>query len=299
MSPGRSSRTAEAVAAIRAAEMIVFPPRARIFEDPIAARLVRPELRLLMKAPPLFRLLYAWHGRWYRGVRDEVAARARYAQQRLALAAADGVRQVVVLGAGFDATAWLPGLPPDLKVFEIDDPDTQRLKRLRLACAGVAEPAGVVFVPHDLGRGSLRAALRGAGHRPDTPSFVTALGVIPYLAPERVCGLFAAIASACAPGSEMVCTFFSREALDPERASPGARRLARRLRGMGEPLLFAADPGEMAVMLERCGLELVESLDGDALTERYFPRPADGRGVGKWVNLARAVIARSPSESGV
>ena len=61
-------------------------------------------------------------------------------------AAADGVRQYVILGAGLDSFAYRRhDLLDRLRVFEVDHPASQRWKRRRLAELGVDSPTGLVF----------------------------------------------------------------------------------------------------------------------------------------------------------
>jgi len=289
MRPGRPSRTAEGVAAIRAAEMILYPPERRVFQDPIAKKLLGPRMRLLVGSGPLLRALVWCHQRIYHGMVFEVLARARYAQENLQRLAVLGVRQVVVLGAGFDPTAWLGWLPEDLVVFELDDARTQALKRRRLASAGIAEPRRAVFVPIDLRNEDLAGALAAAGHRPDQRSFVTVLGVLPYLPIESVGRLLGGIARAIPPESETVYSYMSRSAVGSGRKPWGLRLMARRLERIGEPFLSGADPAEMSDLVERAGFTQVETLGGADLTERYFAPAGDPRTVASWLNLSRAV----------
>ena len=74
-----------------------------------------------------------------RDFRAFMAARSRYAEDRLAEAVARRVAQYVVLGAGLDTFAYRNPFPP-LRVFEVDFPATQEWKRALLAEAGIALP---------------------------------------------------------------------------------------------------------------------------------------------------------------
>ena len=75
---------------------------------------------------------------------------------------ARGVRQYLILGAGFDTFAYRNPYP-DLRVFEIDHPDTQAVKRSRLAHAGIAIPPALTMVAADLAQASLGDELSAAG----------------------------------------------------------------------------------------------------------------------------------------
>ena len=89
--------------------------------------------------------------RWF------IAARSRISEDALALAAGNGARQLVVLGAGLDTLAYRTPLAGRLRIFEVDHPATQAWKRELLA-AGIDRGAGTLtfvagqFRARDVGR---------------------------------------------------------------------------------------------------------------------------------------------------
>lgn len=289
MRPGQPSWTAEGVASVRAFETVLHPRDRRVFDDPIALRMLRGRFRLIARCGPLARAAQWYQQHFHAGVGNELLARARFAQEHLMRLTAKGVRQIVIVGAGFDGTAWLPGLPDDLLVYEIDHPMTQRLKRTRLAEAKIQEPPRLVFVPTDLSRDALTDALRSTSFEPRRPALVTVLGLLMYLPLRSVERLFVQAGEGLAAESEVLYDHFSRYMLDSQQSPAGVRRSARRLARKGEPFLFAAEPGEMAALVLRAGLTQVESLDGADLTTRYFSTRGDRRTIERGVNLARAV----------
>src|SRR3954470_9148625 len=110
MEKGQPSRTAFSAARYRAAHQIL--EQGRIFTDPLAVRILGvPEEQLLADAPR-------------RAMRVFIAARTRFAEDALAQATRHGVRNLVVLGAGLDTFAYR-NPHPDLRVIEVDHPDTQ------------------------------------------------------------------------------------------------------------------------------------------------------------------------------
>jgi len=285
------SRTAEGVAAVRAATAL-DPGLRDLFQDPLAPWLIPKTARLVLGIPPLRR---AWLRRTERlqlGMVHDVGVRARYALDRLALLSASGMRQAVILGAGMDATAWLAGLPDDLVVFEIDHPGSQQHKSALLSRLKRAPLRPVHQIPADFsaapGAGWLARGLRTAGFREERPAFVTTLGLLTYLEAPRVRALLEEAARACAPGSELVVSWFSREVLDPLRRTAAAARVASRVARIGEPFLSAFDPAEMFDLLRASGWRVSEHLDGDGMTRRYLSGRGRFRVVAPFVNLARA-----------
>jgi len=135
MQTGQPSRTALSAAAHRATHQVV--EGGRIFADPLALRILGPDAEAIvaqMAAQPQ-----------RRGMRLFIAARTRFAEDALAEAAARGVRQLVVLGAGLDTFAYRnPFEAAGLKVFEVDHAATQAWKRHRLADAGMYDRKSVL-----------------------------------------------------------------------------------------------------------------------------------------------------------
>src|SRR5207245_464739 len=72
-------------------------------------------------------------------MRMVIAARHRFAEDRLAAAVAAGTTQLVLLGAGLDTSAYR-NPHAGLRVFEVDHPQTQQWKGERLAGAGITAP---------------------------------------------------------------------------------------------------------------------------------------------------------------
>ena len=94
-------------------------------------------------------------------------------------------QQVVFLGAGWDTRAYgaLRGRP--VRVFEVDTPATQRVKRQALDRAGI-DASHVTFVETDFGQTSWFDALLRRGFDPDLPTFILWEGVTYYLDEKTV-----------------------------------------------------------------------------------------------------------------
>src|SRR4030095_11096874 len=124
MRADRPSRTAQHNALFRAIEQRLREP---LFADPFARRFLRGRYRLaaLFPATALARAIDA---RWA-GPRAGGSARTRWLAAASTAAAARGLDQLVLLGAGFDARAHrLPGIER-VRVFEVDHPATQMMTR--------------------------------------------------------------------------------------------------------------------------------------------------------------------------
>ena len=272
MQTGKPSRTALRVAIRRAAHQLADPPP--ILNDPIAVRLITPETVGPSYARDLERAMHPVA----RDFRAMMAARSRYAEDRLAAGVADGIRQYVVLGAGLDTFAYrnpFVDLSPALRVFEVDFPATQEWKRWVLSVCGVAAPENLVYAAVDFEHKALRDGLREAGVDFDAPAFFSWLGVVPYLTLEAFRATLETIAQF--PAGSAVSFDYG---VPPETLSGEKRmifdRLAERVAMAGEPfrLFFTAE--QVEAEFRRAGFQRVEQFSTDDLNAHYFQNRADG-----------------------
>jgi methyltransferase (TIGR00027 family) len=263
METGRASKTALRVAIRRAAHQIADRPR--VLEDPIAVGLLgrgfaRDMERAMHPVARDFRLF--------------MAARSRYAEDRLAAAAAEGVTQYVVLGAGLDTFAYRNPFP-GLRVFEVDFPATQQWKREMLAEAGMGLPEGLTFVPLDFEHKTLAEGLGEAGFDAGSAAFFGWLGVVPYLTLDAFRATLASIGRLPAGTAVSFDYAFSPETLSPKRRLV-FNALSARVAAAGEPFRLFFAPEELEQELRSAGFNRIEQADSDRLNELYFKDRADG-----------------------
>jgi methyltransferase (TIGR00027 family) len=264
-----SSRTALAVAWLRAAHQCL-DAAPRILEDPLALRLLGADSeRLIREQAPRYQ------GDGMRALRAHVVLRSRHAEERLREAVARGVRQYLLLGAGYDTFALRqPPWARALRIVEVDHPASQEAKRACLAAAGLAAPANLVHAAIDFEHEGLLAGLRRRGVDPGLPSFFSWLGVTMYLPGAAVAATLRDIAG-CARGSELVLTFAARESPGSE-AQALLSGMAQRAAEGGEPWLSYFQPEEMEALLRDCGFGRIDFLTPEQARARYFDtRPAD------------------------
>lgn len=279
MRKGEAARTAQTVAFARAIETRQ-DARERVFEDPLAERFLGRDGRLmlaLLGVPGGARAVMAVIDGVAPGQYAYAVGRTAYIDEVLTAALARGVPQVVILGAGYDARAFrIPGIER-ARVFEVDHPDTQAVKRDFLADLLAREPERVTFAGVDFERQELGERLEVAGFSFEEVSFFIWEGVTQYLQAPAVDATLKTIARA-APGSELVFTYVDRGLLDGTKSFPASGRVLRALRWVGEPARFGMVPEEIADFLRHRGLELLEDIGGDELTARYFaPRGRSDR----------------------
>lgn len=126
------------------------------------------------------------------GMTEHFLFRKKLVEGRVEAAISDGIRQVIVMGAGLDMLAPRSAEKhPGVNFFEIDLPGTQRTKLQMLKEYGYVSPSNCTFKEADLAQSKLEMALFGESRfDPDAPSLVVLEGVLMYLSESEVKSLF-------------------------------------------------------------------------------------------------------------
>lgn len=250
---------------LRAAHMLL-DGTPKILDDPVSVRLLdAPTRDWIVAHPERFAAGASW------SMRGHVVVRSRFAEEALERTVADGVRQLVVLGAGYDTFAFRqPGWASALRIFEVDHPASQESKRQVLSAASVPVPPNVTFAPIDFEHETLADGLARAGYDPAVPTFISCLGVLVYLTSEAVESVFR-FAASMPRRSVIVCTVRLRRPEDDGMGPVGAGAAA-----LGEPWLSDFDPAELVTALDALGLRDVSLTPGSELEARYAADRQDG-----------------------
>lgn len=269
MKEGQSSRTAEAAAALRANH---FNNAAEpVFADPFAFELTSQGWRTLLSTPLTVKLMNSSvFNRTLGLLTGQVVGRSRYAEDQLYAAIERGVAQYVLVGAGLDSfTLRQAQRFPQLKIYEVDHPDTQAIKQKKLRQWGEL-PANVEFVAIDFEKESIADALVRSSFQQDQAAFFSWLGTTHYLEPETTLKTLASIAQIAAQGSEVVLDYSIdyRELDGIERF--GSLFVSQFTRFLKEPLKGQFRPKMLHQAVEHMGYKVIEDLSGDGLSERYF-----------------------------
>ncbi len=228
------SRTAEVTAAIRASHYLRESPH--LFEDPYALTLTSPLWRVICRSKLLHRLIVRGLFEPLRPVHGWILVRDQLTELTLKSCVEAGMKQYVLLGAGFDSIAlrrpaWLGAT----RIIEVDYPATQTKKRERMASIQ-AVPDEQLFdlVAVDLEHEQLAEAISHSGFSPHEPALIAWQGVIYYLTDRAIADTLSAIAAISASGSQLMFDF-----LLPDHQMAGRERRVLSFAGM-----FTARLGE-------------------------------------------------------
>ncbi|WP_433599386.1 class I SAM-dependent methyltransferase [Nocardia sp. CA-135953] len=263
MQLGQPSRTALATAYARAYHQIASEPR--IFTDPLAVRIagITPD-----QLADLETTTYQNDSDMRRRRRLFLAARARFAEDTVADAVAAGTRQVVILGAGLDTFAYR-NPHPDVRVYEVDHPDTQQWKRQRLDAAGIELPSSLTFAPVDFESQTLAAGLAAAGFDRSRPAVFVWLGVIMYLTQDTILDTLRFVAGQATPVRLVFDYIYPASASKGEEMDQRTAR-ADLVASIGEPWLSFFTADEIANVLRETGFDRVDDRDAPHLVAGYL-----------------------------
>lgn len=262
MRAGRASRTAQQNALFRALEQRRPQP---LFRDPWARRFLRGRYRWAALLPA--GLVARYIDRRWPGPRTAVCVRTRYLDEAVLSALAEGLDQIAILGAGLDSRPYrLPGIER-VRVFEVDHPSTQALKR---AVVGPA-PDHVVYVPADLASEPLDRVLERAGFRTGLRTLFLWEGVTNYLDEASVDATLRFVARA---GRALLFTYVDRGILDGSRRFAGAAESMAAVRRLGEPFTWGLDPARARAYLGERELDLVDDQPLSEVAKRYATEEA-------------------------
>jgi len=268
------ARTALSAAVFRALESIK-PSNQRILYDPYALKLLSGKAKFLLNTRFLIsgKLL---NGLVYRvlsgiipGGINYVVVRARYGDDCLNERIADGIEQLVVLGAGYDTRAFrFPALKERIKVFEVDHPYSQRVKKERIEKVFGNLPEHVVYVPVDFEKMKLDERLFACGYDKNLKTLFIWEGVAMYITPEAVQETLAFVENNSGQGSSIIFDYIYKSAIDGRMKE--AERMGKQAAKAGESLKFAIEEGDVEAFLSKRGFGEVKDMSPKSLEDRYF-----------------------------
>jgi methyltransferase (TIGR00027 family) len=272
-------------------ETLRRPVSRRLFDDPFAHGFLSTTkwAYCVYRIPLIGRLIPLYIDSNWPGVRPSALGRTCWIDEQLIYSLKnDGIRQVVILGAGYDCRAYrIPGMN-QIRVFEIDHPDTLEVKIKRLKAQLPSIPGHVSFVKVDFDREDFTRALEEAGFDRSVPAFFLWEGVMHYLTADAVDKTLRSIKSISAPKSRLVFTYIHRGLLEGTDSFGDMRRIPSTLKESSEVWKFGLRPEELPSFLNERGFKLVTDIG--SLEYRAHYMGASGRHLKGFV-FYRAALA--------
>lgn len=274
--PGEVSWTAEAVTALRAIAAMDPDEKVRGTDD-LAIKFVSPAYWHYSPYNPDFKSSQTVIKAWRVGTYYLVNARTKHADHTLLKMAEKGLRQVVVLGAGFDTRAYrYANRLPAVRFFEMDLPATSARKQEMAKAVLTKIPASLTYVAIDFNTQSIVETLKKEGYQENLLTLFIWEGVSYYITEAAVKGTLEFVARHSAPGSTLIFDYMMAAVPrgDFSKYRDG-RFSALRVKLAGEPFTFGFEEGQAPGFVQKCGLTVKMDMGPREMAQHYLVR-SDG-----------------------
>ena len=281
--------TAQGVAFLRA---LATHERDAFIRNPdyMAEYLVSPALRTIARIRPIAGLVLKYCNRILPGGYYFHTARTRCIDDILIASIKQNLPQLVILGAGFDTRSYrFQNQLLNTKIFELDFPGTQAVKKSRLAAANIAVPVNITYVPIDFNNTGLEIILNHGYHRELKTLFIWE-GVSMYLTSEGVDQVLSFTKHNSGPGSSIVFDYIFQSMVEGKCDYYGARESSKQAAKANEPYLFGIEEGAIREFLKLKKFDLIDEYTPDLLEQTYMKR-SNGRLHGKVYHYTNIVNA--------
>jgi methyltransferase (TIGR00027 family) len=260
------SKLAERIALIRASES-KKPEEERICYDPYAIHFViSPEIQEFLKLTIEQRdLMFEKIEQGMPGLTNSIIARVKYFDITIQTAIDTGLEQLVILGAGYDTRAYrMKGLE-NIRVFEVDHPDTMSFKINKINEIFGKLLDHVTFISTDLEVDEIGHKLLEGGYDPSLKTLFIMEGLIMYLDYQVVDELLSFIVSNSGKGSAVAFDYGRVDNVDIDEA----KSINEFVNQEGDILKFGMI-GPVGVFLKERGFSNVRNMTEDDYKKAYF-----------------------------
>jgi len=283
-------KMAAQIAGVRASESC-FPEEDRVCYDPYAHRFLSEEMQKSLQSLFKVKAAIAQYEKMMPGVNGAIVARVRFIDEYLVKCIQEGLEQLVLIGAGYDTRAYrFNALKGQVKVFEVDHPQTQAFKKEVLGTIFGSLPEHVVFSPVIFGEEQLDIKLLEGGYNTGLKTLFILEGVIMYISPTAVEKLLSFIVNNSAPDSSLVTDYFHSSVIDGTSSLKEAQILRQFVEKEGAPLLFGVPEGETEAFFTQRGFAKVTTVTTAAVKEIYFKGKSKSRKVTSMFNFLHANV---------
>jgi len=269
MKTEKTSRTAQYMAFFRALET---QRKERLFSDPYAIHFIDSKLRLatqLYKYPIVAKYIDNIIQKKIPGALSSGIARTKYIDDLLKNAVSNGIKQVIILGAGFDTRAVRLDFLKNIPVIEIDHPNTSNFKAEVYKNRIGQIPQNIRFLQIDFNKQNLEQLALENNLDFSKQTAVIWEGVTNYLTEDAVKSTFSFISKFVA-NSHIIFTYVHKNILLNPESFLGGTKLLEDLENLEEHWTFGFLPEELPNYLNQFDIELLEDLGADDYRNKYL-----------------------------
>lgn len=286
-----SSKMAEMIALHRVAESRK-PEGERICYDPYAIHFVNPETLAFATAnPEKTKVMSEYYERLFPGLANSIRARVRYFDDFVKKSIDEGIKQLVIMGAGYDTRAYrIEGLKQKIKVFEVDHPNTQcvKIEKIKEIFGSLSEY--VIYVPVDFETDNFGERLMEQGYDKSQKTLFVMEGLIMYIPPEEVNETLSFIAKNSGKDSLVIFDYYPESVVDGTCELEAGKNIRDYTIQQGEPLQFGIKEGMVEIFLAERGFSQIQNVTADDCKRIYFYGVNAGRALSPLLYFVHAVI---------
>ena len=271
----RKDGTAQGVAKQRLIESLAKPNK-RVIYDPYAKYFVLGASIIKL----LGHKISVWLGeKIVPGMHEHLICRTRFIDDLIEESTSAGIEQYVILGAGYDSRAHRLKLPPKLKIFEVDQPEVQGIKRLKLP-KSISNRKNIIYVSIDFNNQSLKEQLLDAGFDKSKSTIYTLEGVSQYIPKEALSSTLKELATLNAnSNSKIFISYVNKLLLEDSKACFGMgysrpekaiKFITNGAKKVGEPWISFYSAEEIQNLLSENGFIVIENQTLADLNSKYF-----------------------------
>lgn len=258
----QGSQTAVGVLAARAV-CTLAPESERILYDPFAAHFLPGRyrgLKYLARAGKSSPIPYYFTSYLtpFAGGAEVVGLRHRHIDDNLQNAYEQGIRQVVILGAGYDSRAHRLNYK-DVNFVEIDHPLTQENKKKALKSLKDKQNKNVHYLSVDFMKDWVQEVKKSKLIK-NKPTFVIWEGVSYYLNAEAIDHSLAAIKKLFKKGSLLIFDAYHEEMVNPNSLNPLFRITQLVVKRQKEPFIWGLNRDKMPDFLSARGFHSISTI---------------------------------------
>ena len=271
MKKNTPSRTAQYMALFRAIES-AGSKKHRLFHDPFASIFLDSGLKIVVKisSKPLIGVLTSKIiEKQAPGAFSSGVARTIYIDDLLKKTINSGIKQVIILGAGFDTRSLRLEFLKNISVIEIDHPDTSQFKIQKIKDSIGELPQNVKYYQIDFNQESLIDMATRNNINLNIPTTFIWEGVTNYLEQEAIDTTFEFMIQ-FPNNSYIIFTYINKNVLDSPGSFQNTEKYHSILEKNEETWTFGFDPDKLPDYLNKYDLTLLEDVGAVEYRKQYM-----------------------------
>lgn len=198
-----------------------------------------------------------------------ILCRTKYIDDLLQMAINTGIEQVVILGAGLDTRPYRIEGINELRVFEVDLPIMQKIKKEKIIKILGKLPTHITYVSIDFDKQLLEEVLNNEVLDSERPIFFIWEGVTQYITEEGVNNILNFIAQTVA-GSAVVFSYILKDVIDKTSDIEGVNEVMNYFITKDQAWTFGLEPSIIDEFLKQFKLITIEDIGDSYYQERYL-----------------------------